>query len=404
MIQAILKSPIYPKIIYIEEERIQIALGANERKYPRSLLMVNEFIEKLKKKYERPFQIFGVLPFDFSVEGTIWEGLPPSIMVLPQWQFEWDNGKVTIKWAENETEAHMMMDKLLRETVVEIGDSKSEEKLHFQDIPMEEDWKRLVTEAIEDIKANKYQKIVLARAKSSTIPKGKQIDLAKTFLSLHENYPKCLTFLISLDKEHTFFGSTPETLGKKEGEVFQTMALAGTVPVSEGEQQARNLLLGTKKLTDEHKIVVESIVEQLKKVSKQQTISQPEILRLKNVFHLHTPIRSILKSDIPWYELIKVLHPTPAVGGRPRDIAISKIRSMEKWSRGWYTGLLGWVDHQGDFDLRVALRCALINHDIIWVFAGAGIVDGSEPVSEWEETESKFQPVLNSLVLTEVEK
>ncbi len=405
LIQAILRLPIYPKAIFIEENRIQIGLGASKKAQPTSYAEADTFIKGEKKKdpQKEPLRFFGVFPFDFSVNETVWRGFPTSYIFFPTLHLVWENGKIRVI-GEKGRSPEKLLEALLQEKKGELNRIKEGKTMQFKDVPREEQWKDIVKKAIKEIHDGKYEKIVLSRAKTAPIPQSIRIDLGQTILSLHHNYRECLTFLIALSEGKAFFGSTPEILGKKTGDYFQTMALAGTVPVSEGEEHARALLLETKKLSEEHKIVVRSITEQLRDFSEKQTVSPSEILRLKNVFHLHTPIHATLKPNIPWYRLIEALHPTPAVGGRPKEVAIRSIRSIEQWERGWYTGLLGWIDDQNNFDLRVALRCGLVNQDKIWVFAGAGIVDASDPSAEWQETESKFQPVLNSLVVTEMER
>ena len=118
--------------------------------------------------------------------------------------------------------------------------------------------------------------------------------------------------------------------------------------------------------------------------------------RLPNVLHLHTPIRGTLRPGVHASELIAALHPTPAVGGVPFDAARAHIAG-EPHARGWYTGPVGWLDAEGDAELVVALRCGVVRGASAWLYAGGGIVAGSTPAAEWEETELKLRPLLEAL-------
>ena len=125
--------------------------------------------------------------------------------------------------------------------------------------------------------------------------------------------------------------------------------------------------------------------------------SLPQILKLKNVQHLQTPITGVLNNNKHILNLISNLHPTSAVAGTPTDKAMEVINHIELHDRGWYSGPIGRIDYKGDGEFYVALRSALVDNEEAHVFAGGGIVSESHPNTEWEETELKLQPIISAL-------
>lgn len=398
LVQAVVSSEIFPKAIFIEGDKVIIALGAVMETSPNSFIEAERFITSMKNQHSsasNQLRFFCTFPFEFSHSGVVWKDMPKSHVFLPRKIIEWERGRVT------STELKSNEGKLEIASTLEISGKKT--LLQPFDVPTEMDWEVSVEKALKDIEKGDFEKVVLARVKQLKLTSKQKVDFGKTLISMHEEYPNCVTFLIALNKDQVFFGATPEILGKRSGTEFHTMALAGTVPISEGKEVASSLLMSSEKLRDEHRIVVETITEGLKKFMTEIKINETEILQLQNVFHLHTPIMAKIKPETSWRELVESLHPTPAVGGRPKEIAKQQILRTETWGRGWYTGIFGWVDEASNFDFRVALRCALLNQKEVWLFAGAGIVKGSDPKKEWEETESKFLPVLKSLEIVEEE-
>ena len=157
-------------------------------------------------------------------------------------------------------------------------------------------------------------------------------------------------------------------------------------------------LMDSHKEREEHSLVREQILRKLHPVINNiQYSTLPQIMKLKNVQHLHTPISGKLKVDINVLDLVSRLHPTSAVAGTPTPEAMEVIQEMEKHDRGWYSGPIGWLDEKGDGEFYVALRSALVKDEEAHVFAGGGIVSESHPDKEWDETELKLQPILSAL-------
>ena len=161
-------------------------------------------------------------------------------------------------------------------------------------------------------------------------------------------------------------------------------------------------LLASKKDRYEHQVVTEAICSALGPVTSSLSVhDEPHLLRLNNVQHLETRISAELDRPRTIMELLSRLHPTPAVGGEPREAALDWIEQHEDLERGWYAGLVGWVGAGGQGLFAVAIRSALLRGSKAWAFAGAGIVADSDPLSEWEETAIKLEAVSKNLVMDE---
>ncbi len=183
------------------------------------------------------------------------------------------------------------------------------------------------------------------------------------------------------------------------------MALAGSIRRGVTDQEDHALgqqLLASAKDSGEHAVVVRVLAEGLRAVCADvQTPPAPQLLRLHNVQHLHTPITARVRTGRSVLDLVERLHPTPAVGGYPREAALRLIRDREGLDRGWYAGPLGWVDARGEGEFAVALRSALLRGSEATLFAGCGIVADSQPESEYAESALKMRPLLAALGVLE---
>ena len=215
---------------------------------------------------------------------------------------------------------------------------------------------------------------------------------------LRKSYPECINFYIKLPQRGIFLGSTPERLIKKNECFVKTEAIAGTIERginNKTDKLFEDELKNDPKSLEEHQLVVKEIRNILyPKLPNIHISKKPNILKLKNVQHLISNIRGELKDDIHILELIKNMHPTPAVSGYPIKQANQLIKKYEKHDRGWYSGPIGWIDSSGNGDFCVGLRSAFINNDSINLFSGGGIVLNSDPEKEWNETELKLKSIL----------
>lgn len=201
-------------------------------------------------------------------------------------------------------------------------------------------------------------------------------------------------------------GATPELLVSRRGETVRSHPLAGSArrhadPAA--DRQSAEALLASDKDRREHKAVVEAVLDALAPWCRE--LATPETMTLRptaTMWHLGTRIEGRLKDDgTPVMQLAAALHPTPAVCGEPRERADALIRRIEGYDRGFYAGAVGWADARGDGDWYVTLRCAEIAGTRLRLYAGAGIVAGSDPTAEVDETSAKFLAMLNALGVDE---
>lgn len=252
-----------------------------------------------------------------------------------------------------------------------------------------ERWVRLVERGLREIRKGRLDKVVLARAVD--VESDRPFDAQALRASLEQRYPECRVFLLRSGGA-AFIGATPELLCKVEGDRVQTEALAGSAAPG---RESR--LLASQKDLREHAEVVEHIVSRLRPLSRTVTAPpEPRILALSNVLHLRTPIEARLAPGRGAADVAAALHPTPAVCGAPQAAALRFLAEHEGLDRGLYAGVVGWAGPSGA-ELAVALRCAVVRGRKARLFVGAGIVDGSEPAAEWDETELKAHALLDAL-------
>ncbi|MBX5481047.1 MAG: isochorismate synthase [Myxococcaceae bacterium] len=246
-------------------------------------------------------------------------------------------------------------------------------------------WTGLVDQANAAFAAGGLSKVVAARPIDVALDgKVEAIALTKSLAAMHAG---CSTFAVAVGNA-LFAGATPETLVRIERGEVAIDALAGTVPpgTSPGDKELR-----------EHRFVVDAIVDALRPLTQHLEVApEPALIPLRNLVHLHTPVRARLDPTVGLHALVAALHPTPAVCGTPRDAACSWIREHEGFDRGWYAGAVGWVD-ESDAHLCVALRSALFDDRRARLFVGAGLVPGSTAAGEWDETTRKASAVLDAL-------
>jgi menaquinone-specific isochorismate synthase len=248
-----------------------------------------------------------------------------------------------------------------------------------------------VNRALEAIAAGEIQKVVLARTQDI---RADQPFFPPLILDrLRKRYPTCHVFSFGAPTHIAFLGATPEKLVELSNERLYTEAIAGTIPSSESAREDALLgerLLASNKDLREHRMVVDMLMDRLSAEGLTPECAEyPSLLRLSNVQHLHTPVTASLKdsSILHWVE---VLQPTPAVGGVPRDIAFRRIQQYETACRGLYAGSIGWWNSKGEGLFIVGIRSALVQAENARLWAGAGIVEGSQPEQEWKETVSKI--------------
>jgi len=238
------------------------------------------------------------------------------------------------------------------------------------------------------------EKAVLARTRDVLLPDPVSIPRLLRFLR-HENR-QAHVFVFEPEPGSALFGAAPEVLADLRGGRFHATAVAGSAPrgrTTHEEQLFAGGLLASTKDRAEHRMTLEEMVAALGPRLRSLTVPDaPGVLTLARIQHLETPIHGEAAEGEDILGLVEALHPTPAVCGRPREAALAMIRQAEPFERGWYAGPVGWLDASGDGDFVPALRIGVGGGRRWRLYAGAGIVEGSDPHSEWEETALKFEP------------
>jgi salicylate biosynthesis isochorismate synthase/menaquinone-specific isochorismate synthase len=260
------------------------------------------------------------------------------------------------------------------------------------------DFEQAVAEATRRIGSGGLEKVVLAREVVVGAPSAH--DPGAVFGALREHFPSCFCFCCGTP-EAAFLGASPELLIRRSGAGASTVALAGSTRRSSDPSVDDHLgeqLLRSDKNRREHRIVAEEIVRRLRPHAVWvEAGDEPEVIRVVNIQHLATPVIAQLAEPLSAISLAGLLHPTPAVGGEPGPVASEAIRELEGMDRGWYAGPVGWMDATEDGEFCVALRSALLRDREAHLYAGGGIVAGSDPAAELAETEVKLQALLPML-------
>lgn len=260
-------------------------------------------------------------------------------------------------------------------------------------------WGRMIWQALGRIRAGDAEKVVMAR--TLEVAPAVALDPADLVIALWEENHGSHVFLFEPVPGEVVVGAAPETIATLVNGVVKATAVAGSVRVGadsvETAQLARELF-NSEKDRAEHDFVVRDMVARLRALgcSVQRDV-EPHVLALARIQHLETKIAAEVPGGISLLNILESLHPTPAVCGIPRSVALSAIAEGEVFDRGWYAGPVGWFDSEGKGIFVPALRSAVCSGDRWRLFAGGGIVPGSDPALEWEETELKFRPVLKAI-------
>ena len=292
--------------------------------------------------------------------------------------------------------------KQLEDVQFELTMSDWEERtiLHRRDIPDRAEWESSLNTALEEMGANKYEKVVLAR--KATLTFNDPVDPVAYLLRLRRMTEDTFNFYFQADEGHAFLGATPERLFKRQGRTIHTEAIAGTRPrglTTRDDERYSKALLNSEKEVREHSIVVDMIRNVLEQHCHNLVVDEEvQITRLSHVQHLCKHFMGELDPETSDADLIEALHPTPAMGGYPTDIALEAIEDLEPFNRGWYAAPIGFVGHDHT-EFVVGIRSALVERERVSLYSGAGIVLGSDPAEEWQEIEDKISKFLKALDL-----
>jgi menaquinone-specific isochorismate synthase len=260
-------------------------------------------------------------------------------------------------------------------------------------------WEAAVEASLGAIRSGSISKAVLAR--TMDVELERRVDPVDVVARLWDVNRGSHVFLFEPASGSAIVGAAPETVATLRDGVFHATAVAGSIrrgdsPREQAELAAR--LLASDKDRAEQRIALDDMIARLETVAHQiRTDPQPHVLTLARIQHLETEIRASVPAGVGVLDLVRLLHPTAAVCGLPRDAAMAFLEREEPFERGWYAGPVGWFDAEGNGVFAPALRTGVSMGSGWRLFAGAGIVEGSVPALEWEETGIKFEPMLDAL-------
>ena len=245
-----------------------------------------------------------------------------------------------------------------------------------------------ITKIKNHINNSDVSKVVISNILSCDI--NKKPLYSNIIKKLKNNHPTCCVFYYRYNNMQSFIGASPEMILKKETNIINIDALAGSKPIIN-----KNQLLNDNKIQEEHGFVVEGIVDTLKSINIDSKIEESYILELKNIAHLKTEITSEIDAQLNPLNILDILVPTAALSGYPKAPSMDIIDSIEENERGWYAGPIGWIDSEMNCQFYAALRSAYINNNKIYFYGGAGIVINSDSDEEWEEIVDKIDSIYN---------
>lgn len=364
-------------------EAARLEVGAGEDRFERAAGWLDDLLGSAR--VDDPLGVPGSGPVAFGAF-SFDPGSPASVLVVPEVAVWKRDGHAWItRSGMGAVPTHE----------VEVEPVTPTDKIRYAGSSIDEvAWLEAVDAAIGEIGAGRIDKVVLAR--DVKVWSKAPFDQRALTGRLSERYPECYTFAVD-----GFLGATPELLLGRTGENVASLVLAGTAPRSADDVEDRAIgegLLSSTKDAGEHRLSVESVHSLLGSFCDTLAHdSSPSLLKLANVQHLATWIQGTLRDDVGTLEMIARLHPTAAVCGTPTDDALDLIRKLEGLDRGRYAGPVGWIDCRGDGEFGIALRCAEVSGTRARLFAGAGLVDGSVPEAELDETRLKLRAMRAAL-------
>ncbi len=358
----------------------------------------------------------------FADELTLDSPFPSATIFLPRWQVScYKNQCVLVANVEitSQINLQLLLKRLSNDFKLINGSGQTlsnltptkPEKFIEKNYQNADRFKSSVLSALKLIQANQFSKIVLAN--TIDVISSQPFNLVNSLDNLRQRHPDCYIFSTSNSKGKNFIGASPERLITIRNHQLVTDALAGSAPRGKTAMEDANFanqLLSSEKERREHQFVLNFIAQRLSQFGLfPQLPPTPQLLKLSNIQHLWTPIQAeLLNNNVHPLEIVAELHPTPAVAGVPTQIAQEQIRRYEPFDRSLYAAPLGWVDYQGNCEFIVGIRSALIetanpakNHTQTYcarLYAGAGIVAGSDPNKELAEIQLKLQALLKALL------
>ena len=348
---------------------------------------------------------FGGLRFNHcSAPDAAWRTFGTYRFVLPRFELT-NRGRnsdsvLACQWLRSEAEVDALVKEvrtLVFRPMANGADAVATRRMH---LPDRGEWDHAVARTLEIVSGGSVDKLVLAR--KSTFGFNREIDPLACLQTLHPWAARCYRFCFVPAAGRAFFGVSPERLYLREGVRIRCEAMAGTRVRGDRAALDRRLercLMDSEKERREHDYVVRGLQENLADLCLSLTDGAGvSVVKLRQCQHLVRAFRGVLRAGVGDAVLVKALHPTPAVGGYPSQRAVRHIEETEAFDRGWYAGPVGWVGRDAA-EFAVAIRSGLVEGSTLSVFAGAGIVAGSDPASEWRELDCKMSHFTDALNL-----
>jgi len=364
---------------------------------------------------EDPFGAIGAGPlllggfsFDPLRPATgLWEGFPDGLLMLPRYMLT-SAGDMTLLTLNavlcpdsslpDAAEAALRVYELFDGEPLAISPAPAGHIRRAEDVPAAAEWQAIVREVEHNLRRGELGKVVLAR--QYRVQGRDLFDPAQVIGRLRAHYFDCFLFAIARG-ERCFLGASPERLVRLRHANVRATCLAGSIARGATPEQDRQFgeeLLASAKDRAEHEFVVRAICDELIEACGGRVTTGPlSLMKLRNIQHLFTPIVGRVARGRDILDLVERLHPTPAMGGTPREPALAMIRRFEGLDRGWYASPVGWMDARGEGEFAVAIRSALLHGAAASLFAGCGIVAGSDPEREYAESCLKLRPMLSVL-------
>ena len=352
--------------------------------------------------------LFGGFSFDpLNEKPSEWTRFPQAYFAVPTFQLilKGEQAFVSIHLITEEQESFAEFDAMRKERDKLIHSAQVTEVDKY-DKPLaigrtelrKEEYLDSIGRVTDIIKAKEVEKVVIARALELEF--ADNLSPSSALYQVSNEQPE--SFLFGLEaEEQFFFGATPERLVKVESQKALSTCLAGSTPrgkTVEKDAELGEALLKDPKNRAEHQYVVKMISEVFEDYCSGTVVPKlPKLLKIRDIQHLYTPVEGKLNPGATLFDLVEVLHPTPALGGEPKLEALHMIREHEAMNRGYYAAPIGWIDAKGDGEFAVAIRSALLDGEKAYLYAGGGIVADSTPESEYDETWVKFRPMLRAL-------
>ena len=379
----------------------KVMSGDSRPEYPDLAREVDDFLERPGAD----LRLYGGMRFDLDRNADHdWYGFPAWRFVLPRFEMH-QRGKHTLLCCNLVLpEDYAVRDALIQQVQELCFPDSGQEKVQQQekkspqvpkpvsrvDNPGFEGWKAQVNWSLDAFHRDLVDKVVLARRVDFSFQQAP--DPVSLLRILEDATPNCFHFLFT-SQEGVFLGATPERLFFRRGREVTSEAVAGTRPrgeTSDDDQAYMASLLDSEKDQREHAFVRERIRDVLGGLCDSVSVDENATeMRLAQGRHLVSRVSGRLREGVTDFHLLEQLPPTPAVGGVPTEIALEAIHSLEDFDRGWYAGPVGWIGRDSA-EFAVALRCGVVRGSQLSLFSGAGLVQGSDPGSEWIEIEQKI--------------